>query len=131
MVIAFLISVAVSLLSAAFIWMLTKKVLPSLNALGAGMRRLSIGDTVSWRNFGNFLVLDRKGTAFRYEYKLVNIAKISPWLLPVVSYNPHLMSEATVFWYKGSKGACYLKKTGHPRLELKMPICSAGINPSP
>lgn len=118
-----LTSVSVSLLSGAVAWA-TKAILPRLRALWAGVYPLLPGDTASRRNGENFMVLERRGTAFRYEYKLVNVRKINPWLLPALCYNPQFTDEAAVFWYKGSKGSCYLKKTGHPKLELRMPVLS-------
>ena len=121
--------VSVWLLSISFTW-LTKKALPNVSALWAGMRPLSAGDVVSWRNAGNFSVLEKRGTAFNYEYKLASISGINPFLLPALSRNPKLTKDAAVFWYKGSKGRCYLKKIGHQKLELKMTL-SARVYPTP
>jgi hypothetical protein len=125
---AFLIRVSLSFLSSALKWV-TERALPNFSALWAGVRPLSVGDTVLWKNVGNFLVLERRGSALGYEYKLVSISGINPWLLPLLSCNPRLMREAPMCWYRGSKGRCYLKKTGHPKLELKMPVLSARIHP--
>jgi hypothetical protein len=96
-----------------------KKILPNPLTFWVGARPLSIGDTVAW-NKGNYLVLDRRGSTFRYKYKLVNLEGINPWVLPSVPTNPQLLEKAGVFWYRGSKGRCYLRKTGHPRFELKL-----------
>jgi hypothetical protein len=91
---------------------LAKKGLPNLQALWAGIRPMCVGEIVSWRNGGNFQVLKRRGKPFTYEYMLVNIEGISPWLLPALPHDPRLWSNAPVFWYKGSKGRCYLKRMG-------------------
>jgi hypothetical protein len=115
---AFLTRVSVSLLSNSLKW-LTKKALPNFSALWARMHPFSVDDIVSLRNGGNFSVRERRGTAFRYEYRLVDISGINPWLLPALSSNPRLIRDAAMFWYRVSKGCCYLKKIGHPKLELK------------
>jgi hypothetical protein len=125
---AFLISVGVSLVSGLLVW-LTKLTLPAFSALWRGWSPLLVGDTVSWST-GNFCVLERKGSRFNYQYKLVNIIGVSPWRLLMLSSNPQLAGDAAVIWYKGSRGRCYLKKTGHPRLELKVPVLSASAYPA-
>lgn len=115
---ALLISILGSLLAAVLYATLTKKLLPTLREFWAGMRPFAVGDTVSW-NKSNYLIVERSGSVFRYRYKLVDVVGMSPWLLPTLPCNPQLAIGATIFWYAGSKGRCYLKKTGHPRLELK------------
>ncbi|MBZ5663819.1 MAG: hypothetical protein LAO30_04385 [Acidobacteriia bacterium] len=110
-----------SSLIAALLAAVSVKIFPTLRALWAGMRPLSVGDTVSWNN-GNYLITETRGGMFTYQYKLVNFHGINPFLLPAICFDPKLAGDAMPFWYKASNGRCYLKKTGHPRLELKLPL---------
>jgi hypothetical protein len=103
---------------------LLNKTLPTLLA---GMRPFSIGDIVSMRNGATFQVLNRRGTTFRYEYKLVNIEGVNPWLLPSLPHNLDLTKKLPMFWYRGTRGSCYLKKDGHPKLKLTMSASSQSI----
>lgn len=106
---------------------LMKAILPRATPFLAGMRRLSVGDTVLWRNVGNFLVIERRGSAFRYKYKLLDTQGINPWLLPALSLSPGAEGNAPVCWYRATRGRCYLKKTGHPKFEFKMAIVSRAL----
>lgn len=114
---ALLISALGSLLVVILV-ALTKKSLPTLRVLWAGMRPLSVGDTVWW-NHASYLILERSGSSFRFRYKLLDISAVNPWILSALPSNPKLANGANMLWYQGSRGRCYLKKTGHPKIELK------------
>ena len=115
----FLIGVAASLLAALLYAGLTK-LLPSVRHLWAGIRPFSVGDTVSW-NKGDYLIIERSGTMFRYRYKLLDASAVNAFLLPALASNPQLAGEsAALFWYTGKNGRCYLKKTGHPSMKLEL-----------
>ena len=99
-----------------------KKLSPWATALSRGSCPLSVGDVVSMRNNRNYLILKRKGKRFNYEYLLMDVVGGNPWLLPLLASNSaSVPRNAAMFWAAGSSGGCYLKKIGHPKLEIKIP----------